>query len=316
MRGLRTLLWILASLLLLPSMAVAAPVKIALPVMSLESMPIFVAQDRGFLKKHGVNIDVIVSRGGGEAMKAYISGEVQIVGTGFPEVGLMRAKGVDVMLYFAQTSRVPFALLGRTGTNIKSVRDLKGKTIAVTSPGSLTANLTRYFVKKAGLDPAHDVSLVSVGGGPALLGALKSKRADAIMVFEPFISIAVKQGLAHVLVDVDQQLDAFSSAPLSTSKAFLEKSPKEAKGLFEALAEAQQYIRGHHDDVLAIAEKRFAHANPAILKAALAHMYKVFSPDGKFSTGNIKRTEDICLDLKIMPNRYPYDTVVAPIARE
>jgi NitT/TauT family transport system substrate-binding protein len=205
----------------------------------------------------------------------------------------MRAKGVDVMLYFAQTSRVPFALLGRTDANIHSVKDLKGKTIAVTSPGSLTANLTRYFVKQAGLDPAHDISLVSVGGGAELLGALKSKRADAIMVFEPFISIAVKQGLANVVVDVDHELDAFSSAPLSTSKAFLEKSPKEAKGIFEALAEAQQYIRGHKDDVLAIAQKHFANANPVILKAALEHMYKVFSPDGKFSKGNVKRTEDI-----------------------
>jgi NitT/TauT family transport system substrate-binding protein len=316
MRRLQTALWMLAALLALPNIAAAAPVKIALPVMSLESMPIFVAEDRGFFKKHDVSVDVIVSRGGGEAMKAYISGGVQIVGTGFPEVGLMRAKGVDVMLYFAQTSRVPFALLGRSDANIHSVKDLKGKTIAVTSPGSLTANLTRYFVKQAGLDPAHDVSLVSVGGGAELLGALKSKRADAIMVFEPFVSIAVKQGLANVIVDVDQQLDAFSSAPLSTSKTFLEKSPKDAKGIFDALAEAQKYIRGHHDDVLAIAQKRFAHANPAILKAALEHMYKVYSPDGKFSKGNVKRTQDISLDLKIMPKAYAYDDVVAPMARE
>jgi NitT/TauT family transport system substrate-binding protein len=316
MQKIRIALWLLAVLLALPNIAAADPVKIALPVLSLESMPIFVAQDQGYFKKHGVDVDVIISRGGGEAMKAYISGGVQIVGTGFPEVGLMRAKGVDVMLYFAQTSRVPFALLGRSDENIHSVKDLKGKTIAVTSPGSLTANLARYFVKQAGLDPAHDVSLVSVGGGAELLGALKSKRADAIMVFEPFVTIAVKQGLAHVIVDVDQQLDAFASAPLSTSKAFLEKSPKEAKGIFDALAEAQQFIRGHHDAVVIIAEKHFAKANPAILKAALEHMYKVYSPDGKFSKGNVKRTEDICLDLKIMPKAYPYDDVVAPMARE
>lgn len=316
MRQIKAIFWILAGLLLLPSIAAAEPVKIALPVLSLESMPIFVAQDLGLFKKHGVEVDVITSRGGGEAMKAYISSEVNIVGTGFPEVGLMRAKGVDVMLYFAQTSRVPFALLGRADENIKSVRDLKGKTIGVTSPGSLTENLTRYFVMQAGLDPSHDVSLVSVGGGAELLGALKSKRADAVMVFEPFVTIAVKQGFANVVVDVDQQLDAFSSAPLSTSKAFLEKSPKEAKSLFDALAEAQQYIRTHKAEVPAIAKKRFPNANPAILQAALEHMYKVFSPDGKFSQANIKQTEQICIDLKIMPKSYPYADVVAPMARE
>src|SRR5208282_5005317 len=115
----------------------AQSVKIALPVLSLESMPIFIAQDKGFFANHGVEVEVIASRGGGEAMKAFISGDVQFVGTGFPEVGLMRERGVDVELYFAQTIGVPFALLTRKDLSIKSVADLKGKNIAVTSPGSL-----------------------------------------------------------------------------------------------------------------------------------------------------------------------------------
>lgn len=313
---LKSLLGMLIAATLAPAVAQAAPVKIALPVMSLGSMPLFVAQDKGFFKQHHVAVDLIVSRGGGEAMKAYIAGEAQIVATGFPEVGLMRARGVDVQLFFAQTSRVPFALLGRTGAGIKSVADLKGKTVAVTSPGSLTANMTRYFVEKAGLNPAKDISLVSVGGGPALLGALKSKQADAIMVFEPFITIAVKTKMAHVVVNVNKELDAFSAAPLSTSKAFQEKHPKEAKAIFQALAEAQQYIRGHHNAVFEMAKKRFAKANPVILKAALEHMYKVFSPDGKFSKAHIAATQKIAVQLKIMPKTFSYDQVVAPMARE
>ena len=109
MPRLSQLLSFAAALFLLPQFTLAEPVKIALPVASLESMPIYVAEDRGLFNKHGLDIDVITSRGGGEAMKAYIAGEVQIVATGFPELGLMRAKNVDVMLYFAQTSRVPFA---------------------------------------------------------------------------------------------------------------------------------------------------------------------------------------------------------------
>ncbi len=314
MKRILSALAISANLLLLPNVAAAEQIKIALPVNSLESMPIYVAQDKGIFKKHGLDIDVITSRGGGEAMKAYIAGDVDIVATGFPEVGLMRAKGVDVMLYFAQTSRVPFSLLGRAGIN--SVADLKGKTIAVTSPGSLTWNLTRYFVKQAGLDPDRDVSLVSVGGGGEILGALKSGRADAAMLFEPFVTIAVKQGLAHVVVDVDQQLDAFSSSPLSTSKAFLEKSPQQAKGIFDALVEAQKFIRDDKAGVFEIATKRFPNANPEVLKSGLEHMYKVYAADGKFTRANVQRTQEISVDLKIMPKSYPYGDVVAPMARE
>jgi NitT/TauT family transport system substrate-binding protein len=223
---------------LLNHAAFAESVKIALPVASLESMPIYIAQANGLFKKHNVDVDVITSRGGGEAMKAYISGDVQIVATGFPELGLMRSHGVDAELFFAQTSRVPFGMIALKDENLKSVADLKGKTIAVTSPGSLTANLARYFVQQAGLDPDKDVSLVSVGGGGEILGALKSGKADAAMLFEPFVTIGIQQGFATMLVDVPEKLDAFSSSPLSTSKAFVEKSAKDAQGVFDGLAEA------------------------------------------------------------------------------
>jgi NitT/TauT family transport system substrate-binding protein len=294
----------------------ADAVKIALPVASLESMPIYIAQANGLFKKHNVDVDVITSRGGGEAMKAYISGDVQIVATGFPEVGLMRAHNVDVELFFAQTSRVPFAMIGRKDEDLKSVADLKGKTIAVTSPGSLTANLARYFVKEAGLDPDKDVSLVSVGGGGEILGALKSNRADAAMVFEPFVTVGIQQGFATMLVDVPAKLDAFSSSPLSISKAFIAKSPKDAQAVFDSLAEALAFIHGNQAGTFAIAKQTFANADDGVLNTALARMEKWYSKDGKFARGNVERTQQISVDLKIMPQAYPYDDVVAPMARE
>lgn len=296
--------------------AQADTVRIALPVASLESMPVYIAQAKGLFKKHGVEVEVITSRGGGEAMKAYIAGEVQIVATGFPEVGLMRSRGVDVGLFFAQTTSVPFAMIGRKDLNLKSVADLKGKTVAVTSPGSLTANLARYFIKEAGLDPDKDVSLVSVGGGGEILGALKSSRADAAMLFEPFVTIAIQQDIATMLVDVPAKLDAFSSSPLSTSKVFIEKQPKEAKAVFDALAEAMNTVHNDKAGTLEIAKKTFANADVKVLEAALARLEKSYSKDGKFTRANVALTQKISVDMKIMPTAFPYEDVVAPFARE
>jgi NitT/TauT family transport system substrate-binding protein len=307
---------VLACLAVLPCLAAAQEIKLALPVLSLESMPIFIAQEQGFLKKRGVDIDVIASRGGGEAMKAYIAGDVQLIATGFPEVGLMRSRGLDVQLFFAQLQRVPFALIGRKDRNINSVADLKGRTVAVTSPGSLTWILTRYFISQQGLDPDRDVVIVSVGGGGEILGALQSNRADAAMVFEPFITVALQQGLATIVVDVAERLDAFSSAPLATSKAFVEKSPKEAQAIVGALTEALNYLHSEKEGTFQLAQKRFPGAKPEVLKAALDRMEKVFSRDGKFSRGNIERTQQICKDLNIIPQIYSYADVVAPAARE
>jgi NitT/TauT family transport system substrate-binding protein len=299
-----------------PQFAKAEPVKIALPVASLESLPIYIAEENGYFRKHGVDVDVIVSRGGGEAMKAYIAGEVNIVATGFPEVGLMRAKGVDVELFFAQTSRVPFGMIARKDAGIKAVVDLKGKTVAVTSPGSLTSNLARYFVKQAGLDPDKDVTFVSVGGGGELLGALKSKGAEAAMLFEPFVTIGIQQGLADMLVDVPAKLDAFSSSPLSISKAFLQKSPKEVQGVYDALLEGLNFLHSNKAGTLAIAKKKFPSANEKILDAAFTRMEPYYSKDGHFTRANVDQTQKISVEMKIMPNAYPYDEVVAPMARD
>jgi|SRR5579875_347065 NitT/TauT family transport system substrate-binding protein len=294
----------------------AETVKIALPVASLESMPIYVASQKGLFNKNGIDVEVITSRGGGEAMKAYLAGEVQIVATGFPEVGLMRARGVDVELFFSQTSRVPFAMVARKDLGLKSVADLKSKTIAVTSPGSLTSILARYFVQQAGFDPDKDVTLISVGGGGELLGALKSGRADAAMLFEPFVTIALQEGLGTMLVDVPKELDAFSSSPLSISKTFLEKSPKEAYAVFNALKEALNFIHSDKTGTLEIAKKQFASANPKVLEAALTRMEPWYSKDGRFTRANVEQTQKIAVELKVMPQVVPYDDVVAPPARE
>ena len=316
MRRIGATVAVLASLAVSPGLAAAEEIKLALPVLSLESLPIFIAQEQGFLKKRGVDIDVITSRGGGEAMKAYIAGDVQLIATGFPEVGLMRSRGVDVALFFAQLQRVPFALIGRKDRNIASVADLKGRTIAVTSPGSLTWILTRYFIKLQGMDPDRDVVVVSVGGGGEILGALQSSRADAAMVFEPFVTIALQQDLATVVIDVAAQLDAFSSAPLAIGKTFLEKSPKEAQAIVDALTEALNYLHSEKEGTLQLAQKKFPGAKPEVLRAALERMEKVFSRDGKFSRANVERTQQICKDLGIIPQVYPYAEVVAPTARE
>jgi hypothetical protein len=86
--------------------------------------------------------------------------------------------------------------------------------------------------------------------------------------------------------------------------------------LFDSLVEAQQFIAQNHAGVLEIAKKRFSNADPSVLESALERIYKVYSPNGKFGRSHVERTEAISVELKIMPKSYPYDEVVAPMARE
>jgi ABC-type nitrate/sulfonate/bicarbonate transport system substrate-binding protein len=135
------------------------------------------------------------------------------------------------------------------------------------------------------------------------------------MLFEPFVTIGIQQGFATMLVDVPEKLDAFSSSPLSTSKAFVSKG-KDAQGVFDALAEALAYIHSNPSGTLEIAKKNFTSAVPEVLTAAYGRLSKWYSLNGKFTRANVDQTQKISVDMKIMPQAYPYDEVVAPMARE
>ena len=65
-----------------------------------------------------------------------------------------------------------------------------------------------------------------------------------------------------------------------------------------------------------IAKKNFTSAVPEVLITAYGRLSKWYSPNGKFTRANVDQTQKISVDMKIMPQAYPYDEVVAPMARE
>ena len=271
---------------------------------SLESMPIYVAQDKGIFKKHGVDIDVITSRGGGEAMKAYIAGDVADRGDRISRGRPDARRGVDVKLFFAQTSRVPFALIGarnghQVGRRPQGQDDRRHQSRLAdlrTSPATSSSRPARS---------GRDVSLVSVGGGGEILGRAEKRRADAAMLFEPFVTIAIKQGIAHMLVDVPEELDAFSSSPLSTSKAFVEKSPKEAKAIFDALAEAMAFIHSDKAGDARNSQENFCQCRHQGARSGARTDGQVLFEGWQVHACQCRRTQKISVALKVMPQVYP-----------
>ena len=86
--------------------------------------------------------------------------------------------------------------------------------------------------------------------------------------------------------------------------------------MFDALAEALAFIHSNPSGTLEIAKKNFTSAVPEVLTAAYGRLSKWYSPNGKFTRANVDQTQKISVDMKIMPQAYPYDEVVAPMARE
>jgi NitT/TauT family transport system substrate-binding protein len=295
--------------------ASAKGLGLILPTFGLESLPVYEAQEQGYFAKRGLEVEVSAARGGGEAMKAFISGDVTILATGFPEVGELKARGVDVVMLVGQLTRSPFAVVARKDLNITSIAGLKGKDIGVSSPGSMTESLARYLAIRQGWDPKRDIGVVALGGGGEILGALVGKKVDAAVLFEPFASSGIRDGKLTMVMDLAKEMDAFPTAPLVVHREFLEKSPKEARGLHDAMVEALAYIHANRDGAFALVRKKFPGADPEVLKAAYDRLYPIFSPDGKLSRASLERTQKICMQLGLIHQIYAYDDIVAPFNR-
>ncbi len=139
--------------------AAARPVKVGVPVLDITQSALFVARDRGYYQKEGLDVDLILMRGG-VANQALIAGNVDF--TTVPTAGLQAAlQGAQLKVVLSTFHKPMFWLYSRP--EIKSVRDLAGKKVAVSSLGAAGDSALRELIKKNGLDENRDVAILAIG---------------------------------------------------------------------------------------------------------------------------------------------------------
>src|SRR5438552_16363708 len=123
----------------------------------------------------------------------------------FVHVPIARLAGSPFKMVVQVHDQEVVGLIARTALKdqVKAVKDLKGKKIGFTTPGSGTWALGNVYLKEAGLDPDKDVELVSLGGDNAVFyTALQSGRVDAIVSFEPIAERVIADNVGYFLLDI------------------------------------------------------------------------------------------------------------------
>jgi NitT/TauT family transport system substrate-binding protein len=142
--------------------------------------------------KYGLSADPVVMRGSGESSKAMIGGSIQFAPIATPTVINAGLSGSDLVILAHTLPGVVHAMVAKP--EIKRIEDLKGKKIGVTTFGSLTDFLVRHILRKKGLNPDRDITLIQIGGDPERIGALKQGAIDAASLSFPGYGIATKMG--------------------------------------------------------------------------------------------------------------------------
>ena len=183
------------------------PVKLAYCSQLLCGVPYEVARSANLFKAHGLDVELVYTRGGNAAMQALVGGAVDYSATSL-DVAIEAYVNVHADIRrFAVTGRLPlFALVTapKTADKIRSIKDLEGKTVAVSALGNADHALALYLLKQAGAD-ASKVQFATMGVN--LLEALRQGQIDAGLVQEPALTLVTKAG-ARVLVNAMNLDDA------------------------------------------------------------------------------------------------------------
>src|SRR6218665_3943840 len=149
-------------------------------------LPLTIAEQLGYFKAEGLEVEISDFAGGARALQAVVGGSADVVSGAYEHTINLQNKN-QIFQAFVLQGRAPQIALGistKTMPNYKSVADLKGKKIGVTAPGSSTNMMANLVLSRAGLKAA-DVSFIGVGTAAGALTAMRSGQIDAISNIDP-----------------------------------------------------------------------------------------------------------------------------------
>ena len=271
----------------------AADDKITIIVGGIEKqiyLPAMLAQQLGYFKEEGLDVELLNSRAGVEAENELLAGAVQGV-IGFYDLTIdLQAKGkyIESIVQFSQAPGEVEMVSTQYADKVKTPADFKGQTLGVTGLGSSTAFLTQYLATRHGLNPG-DYSLLPVGAGNTFIAAMKQDQIAAGMTTEPTIGTLVKQGTAQILIDMrtpDKTREAlggpYPAASFYVQSAWLEDHKEDAQKLANVFVKTLRYIASHSAEEIADKmPKDYYAGDKEVYVKGLAEGKAMFTPDGR-----------------------------------
>jgi NitT/TauT family transport system substrate-binding protein len=203
--------------------------------------PIWVAQEEGLFKKHGLDIELIHIASTSKAIQSMVSGEIQFTTADALNSIQAVAAGADVVMVCEGVNRFVFSIMARS--DLKRVADLKGKKIGITRLGSSTHTAVLYVVNKAGLG-ANDYTLLQLGEVPNILTTLLAGQIEAGALSPPTNSRAKKAGLQE-LVNLGVDGPEYPSTVIASTRAYVKANPDTTRRMVRALGEGLHVFKSN-----------------------------------------------------------------------
>lgn len=236
--------------------------------------PYAVAMEKGFFKKRGVDITgILTSTGGGTSVRNTLAGDLPYGEVALPAAIEAIRAGQPIKIVCAGVESVADILwIAKPDSPMASIKDIVGKKVGYTSPGSVTNMLILMAMKAQGID-ASKVTLVPAGGIGANLTAVLSGAIDAGMTGEPLWS-QEKSKVKPVFWTKDVLPPNMTQTVGIVTEDFAKAHPDKIRAIIEGRREGVMFIAAHPDEAADITAKAYNIA-PALTREVFKHFLEI-----------------------------------------
>jgi NitT/TauT family transport system substrate-binding protein len=215
-------------------------IRVGLGSISLQSGLVHIAKDRGLFAKHGLFAESVYIPGGSTNVQVLVSGSLDLSQlSGAPGVAA-NLEGADLIYFLGLLDKLNYQLVARP--EIKGVEQLKGKKFAVSRFGSSADFGMRALLKRVGVDPVKEATILQIGDEPARIAAVTSGNVDGTVVNAPFGSEAERLKLNVIADSVKMNIPFFNTGMLG-SKRFMDKQEAKVMNFLRAYLEAIKILK-------------------------------------------------------------------------
>jgi len=214
--------------------------------------PIFYAYDMGIFKKYNLEPELIFTNGAPQATTALIAGQADLCLIGGSNVIGAIVAGADLVIIGSTINKQTYSLVVRP--EIKSANDLKGKSVAISQPGSSIDVSMRAILTQLGLKPDIDVTLLSIGVERDRGLALDSGAVVATLVNPPATVEALERG-HHILFNISELNLPSALNSIAATPKFVKENRTATINFMKAISEGIAGIKKDKTGAIAVMAK-------------------------------------------------------------
>ncbi len=268
-------------------LAAAERLTIAGSALNMLTTPLWVAKDRGFFSKYGLDVETIYIPSGTMAVQALLSGDVKVAMVAGSPVVNAKLQGAPVKLIAGTVNFYPLAFF--SAPEIRDPRDLRGKKVAVTRTGSSSYTATLILLRKFGLEEGRDYTILQLGSTQNRLVALTKGLIQGTTLSAPE-SIMAKNAGMKILIPVSEmkKLVLIQHQAIAAPDRSMREFRPVMKAFLMAYLEAVREVYRNKQATMQSLSKYTHITDPQVLSASYDDSYEAIEKDGALNEEGVQ----------------------------